>query len=38
MHMVINIILHLLIETWILNNNFIMKRIVSLFIGKKKFF
>jgi len=35
MHMVINISLNLLIKTWIYTYNFIMKRIVWLFIDKK---
>jgi hypothetical protein len=35
MHMVINISLILLIETWIQTNKFIMKIIVWLFIDKK---
>jgi hypothetical protein len=35
MYMVINISLHLVIGTWIKINNFIMKRIVWLFIDKK---
>jgi len=35
MHIVINISLDLLIGIWIKTNNFIMKRIVWLFIDKK---
>jgi hypothetical protein len=35
MHMVINISLNLLIGTWISTNNFIMKRIMQLFIDEK---
>jgi hypothetical protein len=35
MHMVINIFLNMLIGTMISTNNFIMKRIVWLFIDKK---
>jgi len=35
MHMVITISLDILIKTWIQINNFIMKKIVWLFIDKK---
>jgi hypothetical protein len=35
MHMVMNIFIDLLIGTWILIKNFIMKRILWLFINKK---
>jgi hypothetical protein len=35
MHMVINIFLDLLIETWIKINNFIIKKTMWLFIPKK---
>jgi uncharacterized protein (DUF2062 family) len=35
MHMVITISLDLLIRTWIQTNNFIMKKIVWIFIDKK---
>jgi hypothetical protein len=35
MHMVINTSIDLLIGTWIWTNNFIMKRIMLLFIDKK---
>jgi len=35
MHMAINISLDLVTKTWIQTNNFIMKKIVWLFIDKK---